>query len=237
MKLRSHVLTEPHPCGYLGDQLAQLEYLRVDRLTPEEYAGRLLAGWRRFGRSLFRPRCASCRACRSLRVDVPAFRTDRSQRRAWKAAASEVELRIGEPEVSLERLDLYDRYHHHQESARGWPAHESRDVVAFLDSFVDNPFPTEEWSYSIGGRLVGLGFVDVLPVGLSAIYFVHDPGRRDLSLGTYNVLRLLAESARRGFPHLYLGYYVDGCGSLAYKARFRPCEVLGHDGAWRRLRD
>ena len=35
-----------------------------------------------------------------------------------------------------------------------------------------------------------------------------------------------------GLPHVYLGYYVAGCGSLEYKARFRPNEVMEPNGKW-----
>ena len=41
----------------------------------------------------------------------------------------------------------------------------------------------------------------------------------------------------QGTPHVYLGYFVDGCASLEYKARFRPNEVLGADGEWGAFRD
>jgi leucyl-tRNA---protein transferase len=97
---------------------------------------------------------------------------------------------------------------------------------------VDNPFPTEEWCYYIGERLVGVGYVDVLPEGLSAIYFYYDPAERQRSLGTYNVLAILEAARQRQLPHVYLGYYVAGYRSLEYKARFRPNEVLGRDGVW-----
>jgi len=30
----------------------------------------------------------------------------------------------------------------------------------------------------------------------------------------------------RGIPHVYLGYRVEGCASMRYKADFRPHEVL-----------
>ena len=36
---------------------------------------------------------------------------------------------------------------------------------------------------------------------------------------------LIAAARERGVPHVYLGYYVQACRSLAYKARFRPNEV------------
>ena len=81
--------------------------------------------------------------------------------------------------------------------------------------------------------MVGVGYVDRLPAGLSAIYFFHDPDERQRSLGTYNVLSVLRKAAEWNLPHVYLGYYVEGCRSLEYKTRFRPNEVLGGDGAWR----
>ena len=70
----------------------------------------------------------------------------------------------------------------------------------------------------VGERLVGVGYVDALPQGLSAIYFFYEPDERGRSLGTYNVLRILAGAATRQLPHVYLGYYVAGCRSL-------PCQL------------
>lgn len=233
MKSLYRYLAQPVPCGYLPDQTARLEYEYVLSLSTKEYARRLQAGWRRFGASLFRPRCRLCSACQSLRVDVARFHPDRSQRRAWRANASSTRLQIGEPALSPDKLRLYDRYHHYQAVAKGWPEPAGQDSGSYLDSFVENPIPTEEWCYFHNSALVGVGYVDALPIGLSAIYFIHDPDRRSYSLGTFNVLRLIAEAARRGLPHVYLGYYVSACRSLAYKDRFRPSEILAPDGSWR----
>jgi arginine-tRNA-protein transferase len=77
-----------------------------------------------------------------------------------------------------------------------------------------------------------VGYVDALPGALSAIYFYYDPDERRRSLGTFNVLSVLAAAAARGVPYVYLGYYVPGCRSLEYKARFRPYELL-EGGTWR----
>jgi arginine-tRNA-protein transferase len=96
---------------------------------------------------------------------------------------------------------------------------------------LSNPFPTEEWSYWIGDRLLGVGYVDVLAEGLSAIYFFHDPTEHGRSLGTLNILHMIEAARGRGLSHVYLGYYVKGCRSLEYKARFRPNEVF-KDAAW-----
>jgi arginine-tRNA-protein transferase len=138
--------------------------------------------------------------------------------------------------VTRAKVALYDRYHAYQATAKHWPEHPARDAAGYAQSFVRNPFPTEEWCYYVAGRLAGVGYVDRLAEGLSAIYFFYDPDQRWRSLGTWNVLRLLQEAADRGLPYLYLGYFVAGCPSLAYKARFVPNEVLGPDSCWHDFR-
>ena len=188
---------------------------------------RLREGWRRFGPMIFRPECPSCRMCQSLRVPVTTFRPRESQRRAWNKNQASVTLRIGSPSVSPAKLDLFARFQQHGHEAKGWPADNNS-----LGLMLANPFPTEEWCYYLDDRLVGVGYVDALPEGLSAIYFYYDPAERHRSLGTYNVLSLLASTRERGVPHVYLGYYVEGCRSLDYKARFRPNEVLSGQGNW-----
>ncbi|MBX9625359.1 MAG: arginyltransferase [Gemmataceae bacterium] len=221
----------PGRCSYLPGRAASFRNEVVRTLTPAEYQERLLAGWRRFGHLLFRPVCPSCRACQSLRVPVATFRPDRSQRRAAVANA-DLTLSIGEPAVTDEKLDLYDKFHAAQAERVGWDDHGPKDPAEYAESFTVNPLPVEEWQYRLGGRLVGVGYVDVVPAGLSAVYFFHDPDEHKRSLGTFNVLSVIRAAADRGLPHVYLGYYVDGYRSLAYKARFRPHELLAGDGLW-----
>jgi arginine-tRNA-protein transferase len=223
--------TPEYSCTYLPEQRARMEYEIVRELSPREYADRMKQGWRRFGFSMFHPVCASCRKCQSLRIPLTTFRPNRSQRRAWKANA-DVELRIGSPAVTEAKLHLYDRFHEFQTDSKGWPDHGPKDRASYRESFVDHPFPTEEWCYFLDGRLIGCGYVDALPVGLSAIYFFYDPDHRDRSLGTFNVLKVIEEAQRRNLPHVYLGYFVEGCRSLEYKANFEPNEVLAPNGEW-----
>jgi leucyl-tRNA---protein transferase len=225
------ITTPPSACGYLPDRRWSLRHVIVAQASAEDYQAHLVRGWRRFGRAFFRPVCKSCQECRSVRVPVAMFRPDRSQRRARKANA-DLRLEVGPPSVSPEKLQLYDRFHEHQSDEKGWPVHSPKEPADYAQSFVDNPFPVEEWCYYLGDRLVGVGYADVLPGGLSAIYFFYDPDERARSLGTFNVLKLIEATAARGLPHLYLGYYVEGCRSLEYKARFRPNEVLGPHGEW-----
>jgi arginine-tRNA-protein transferase len=226
-------IAPPSRCGYLPDQVWSLEYDVVADATAGDYFRRMVEGWRRFGDTLFRPQCPSCRSCQSLRVVVDQFRPNRSQRRTRAANVETLRLRIGSPSVTRAKLALYDRYHAFQVGNKGWPQHPAKDAASYAHSFVNNPFPTEEWCYYLGDKLVGVGYVDVLPGGLSAIYYFYEPEERRRSPGAWNVLCIIDEARRRGLPHAYLGYYVRGCGSMAYKATFRPCQLLGPDGAWR----
>jgi arginine-tRNA-protein transferase len=225
---RLRFIAPPTRCEYLPDEVARIEYLQVERMAAGEYLEWLRGGWRRFGHVLFRPSCESCRQCQSLRVPVAAFQPHRTQRRIAKANAPVVTIAIGEPAAAPETRALYEKFHRHQQRAKGWPAPDPDGV----DVFVVNPFATEEWRYSIDGRLVAVGYVDVLPDGLSAIYFFYDPDERRRSLGTFNVLSIIESARRRHLQWVYLGYYVRGCRSLEYKALFRPNEVLTADRQW-----
>ncbi|MBL8798198.1 MAG: arginyltransferase [Planctomycetia bacterium] len=229
-------LAPPSRCGYLPDQVWRLEYEQVSAMTAAEYLERMRQGWRRFGGMLFRPRCPACTACRSLRVVVDRFQPDRSQRRNRKLNEREVEVHIGTPSVTRAKLELYDRYHAFQTDFKDWPEHEPKDPEEYRRSFVENPFATLEWCYTIGDRLVGVGYVDDLPGGLSAIYFFYDPEERERGLGTWNVLSVIEYARQRGIPHVYLGYYVADCRSMAYKARFGPNQLRDGDGVWRDFR-
>ena len=216
------------PCEYLPDRVWQLRYEMVPQLSPADYLQRMHSGWRRSGFVMFRPECPSCRMCQSLRVPAATFRPSESQRRAWKRNQRDVTIRVGPPSLSPDRLDLWTRFHRHGSETKGWPADAGPDPGTLLE----NPFRTEEWAYYLGTRLIAVAYVDALPGALSAIYCYHDPAERARSLGTYNILSLIASARERGCPYVYLGYYIEGCRSSEYKGRFRPSEVLHPDGTW-----
>ncbi len=149
-----------------------------------------------------------------------------------KANEGLVRLRVGKPQLSIEKVALFDRFHAERSDTRGWSPSEPGDTAEFGRMFVANPIPTQEWCYYLDNHLIGIGYVDELSHGLSAIYFARDPLYADRSLGTWNVLSVLDHAAARGLPHVYLGYHTDACPSLRYKARFRPYQKLALDGTW-----
>lgn len=229
MRLIEHLVEAPRECSYLPDRMASLEHrlmLDVDRELLEAY---LTRGWRRFGPDYFRPRCHPCHECVPTRIDVMAFRPSKSQRRAAAACAGLVHV-VDRPVADEARVALYRRWHAMREEHRGWsPAPLDRRSYAF--QFAMPHAAVREVAYYDGApgdpsALVGLGICDVTERAWSAVYFFYDPKWAPRSIGVANVLRQIEIARAGGQTHVYLGYRVDGCASMQYKARFRPQERL-----------
>ena len=149
--------------------------------------------------------------------------------RVWRMNR-DVQVVIGEPDVSDEKYDLFLRYlegQHDRTMGRSWEA--------FLDFLYDSPTETAEFTYWLGRRLIGVSIVDRVPTGLSSVYMFFDPASARRSLGTFSIVWEIEQVRRLGRPYYYLGYYVAGSQTMSYKARFRPNEVLVADDHWIRL--
>ncbi|MDP0995588.1 hypothetical protein Q6250_30100, partial [Klebsiella pneumoniae] len=51
------------------------------------------------------------------------------------------------------------------------------------------------------------------------------------SLGTYGVLWQIQQARELKLSHLYLGYWIEESPKMAYKAGFRPHQIL-KNGVW-----
>ncbi len=232
MRIALREISPATPCGYLNDRDWQMEHMRMESISAAEYQMLMEEGWRHFGHWVFRPVCKTCRACRSVRIPVDRFLPNRSQKRIARENRGILEPVFGTPALEEEDLDLFDRWHAFQSSNKGWPEHEMGNFSSFYDTFIDQPFSVEAWHYRLDGKLLGLGFVDVLPDALSAIYFCYEPVVRDRSPGIWNVLRLIEEARLRKLSHVYLGYWVEGCKGMNYKRNFNPTEIRNEKGLW-----
>lgn len=227
MRLVERFRERPHTCAYLPDRLASLDVAMLVDVTAGELGILLEAGWRRFGPSYFRPVCVGCRECVSLRVPAATFQPSRSQRRARRLAAGLVRA-VGVPAVDDERVELYRRWHAQRERAKGWDEGSIDEERYAFDFAFEHPAVREVTfrDPSHAGRLVGLGIVDEVPGAVSAVIFFWDPEFSPPSLGVAHVVWLIEEAAARGLAHVYLGYRVADCASLAYKSRYGPHELL-----------
>lgn len=218
-----------HPCGYWKERLAR--DLIIDPTDPHlasVYPQALAMGFRRSGGHVYRPYCAGCRACVSVRIPVEHFVPNRTQKRCL-ARNADLELRIAPPQRTGENFALYRRYLDTRHAGGGMddPAPENFD--AFLACRWS---PTEFMEFRLDGELVALAVTDVVPDGLSAVYTFFAPELATRSLGTYAILRQVERARRESRSYVYLGFWLEGHPKMAYKLAYQPLEFL--DGAlWR----
>lgn len=226
-RLIQHLLEKPRTCSYQADKIASLEHRIMLDVEPEELDWLLEHGYRRFGPDYFRPACTKCNECISTRILVSEFRPSRSQRRARNRVA-QLRVMVGPPQIDNERLKLYHTWHSERETAREW----APSVITFEDYFHQFAFPhpsSRELAYyddNAGGKLVGIGICDETPQSWSAVYCFYDPAYARYSIGTGNVITQIEIARAQSKPYVYLGYRVDACPSLKYKAAFHPQEEL-----------
>lgn len=79
--------------------------------------------------------------------------------------------------------------------------------------------PTHE-CYYLDEKLIAVSVLDFLPSGVSSIYFIWDPDYAHLLLGTLLGLREIQMCHELGLGYYYLGYYIDDCPKMRYKAKF-----------------
>lgn len=79
--------------------------------------------------------------------------------------------------------------------------------------------PTHE-CYYLDGKLIAFAVLDMLPSGVSSIYFVWDPDYAHLSLGGLAGLREILMCDLLKLGHYYLGFYAMDAAKLKYKANY-----------------
>ncbi|MBN2449881.1 MAG: GNAT family N-acetyltransferase [Lentisphaeria bacterium] len=218
------------PCTYLAGRTARFEHLAIDHIDAAEFDALIGQGYRHFGATFFRPCCEGCRACIPIRVPTAGYHFPRSARKVFHRAR-ELDLRLTRPRPSQEAYALYllhrQRFHDPQGRLRPDPP-----FAAFADALF-HPFP---FSYALevrdGDRLVAVAHFDRTRRVLSAVYTYHDPAWGHYSLGRLAVYREIAMAIEADIPHVYLGYYIADNAHMAYKADYRPSELLLGHGEW-----
>ncbi len=229
MRVLRTLVHDSAECSYLHDRPSSLDTMLALDVSASKLEQMLSRGWRRFGPTYFRPRCASCTECVVIRVIVDEWSPSRSQRRVINQNA-DVEVLVSEPKVTRERLDLYAKWHAFRERERGWEP-SALDAQSYELEFAFPHPAAREFSYWLRDersrpKLIAVGIVDELPSSLSAVYCYYDPALARRSLGALNVVTQLRAAKSTGLPHVYLGYRVAPCPSMAYKSRFEPHELL-----------
>ncbi|MCC6580289.1 MAG: arginyltransferase [Phycisphaeraceae bacterium] len=220
------LMTGEFACPYLPDQTARNQVLFGATIDGEAYHDLMDAGFRRSGTAIYRPACPSCRACRPIRVPVAQFAPGKSQRRCRRHNA-DLTVTVDTPSPSDEKFALYRRYIERCHQGDGG------SYESFVEFLYRSPMRSLEFSYRDGaGRLLAVGICDVCARSLSSVYLYRDPDQRKRGLGTFAALWEIDYCRRHGIGYYYLGYWIRGSRKMAYKADFRPYELLDAEGNW-----
>lgn len=224
--------TAPLPCPYVPGRTERKVVTEIAGPDAEALHDRLSrAGFRRSHNIAYAPVCPACSACVPIRIDARNFTPTRTQRRIARGNEGiegfEVPAR-----ATAEQFALFQRY---QQARHGEGDMATMSFYDYRAMVEDTPIETMVVEFRDGeDRLVGACLADRLGDGLSAVYSFFAPALDRQSLGTYTILWLVERARALGLPYVYLGYWVPESRKMAYKARFRPSEILA-GGAWRVL--
>ncbi len=224
--------TAPLPCPYVAGRVERKIVTEITGPEAESLHDRLSrAGFRRSHNIAYAPVCPSCQACIPIRIPVKTFQPDRTLRKLVKANARMEGFEVS-ARATTEQFQLFQRYQRVRHGEGDMATMSFYDYRAMVE---DTPIDTFIVEFrDPDDRMVAACLTDRLADGLSAVYSFFAPGLEKRSLGTYAVLWLIERAKLLGLPYVYLGYWVPESRKMAYKARFRPSEVL-LGGTWRML--
>ncbi len=223
--------TSPHDCSYLSDRQASTVFLDPAVEVPLELYEKLnLIGFRRSGGHFYRPDCAECRKCQSLRVLAREFQPRRRHRRLLRKTAH-WRWQVAPVHYEERYWLLYARYIEERHYGGDMYPPNQEDFYRFLLQQTQYGFLLEAWD---GSTLVMVSVVDQFTTGLSAVYTFFSPDYHRCSPGTLGILRQIDICQELGLPYLYLGYWIDCVPNMNYKADFQPAEVYRNEH-WQRL--
>ena len=231
-------VTSPAPCPYLAGKTERKVFTELSGNNATELndaLGRI--GFRRSQSVAYRPSCADCSACVSVRVCAAEYTPSNSQKRNLRRNGDLVATAC-KPWATEEQYALLHSYLGSRHPNGGMADMDEQD---FADMVEQTPVDSHMIEYrepsvdGVPGRLVGCCLTDRQGDGLSMIYSffdAHHPLRE--GLGTYIIADHVLRAAKAGLAYVYLGYWIEGSSRMAYKERFRPLERLGPDG-WSRF--
>ncbi|MHB1591764.1 MAG: arginyltransferase, partial [Sulfuricella sp.] len=127
--------------------------------------------------------------------------------------------------------ELYQRYQSSRHTGGGMDQDDREQYECFL---LQSHVTTYLVEFRDGDILRMVSLIDRVRDGLSSVYTFYDPDLPRASFGTYNILWQAELCRELGLPYLYLGYWIEQSGKMAYKIKFQRLEGL-IDNRWQRL--
>ncbi|MBZ9649269.1 arginyltransferase [Sphingobium sp. 3R8] len=227
-------VTNPSPCPYLPGKSERKVFTELNGDNAAELndaLGRI--GFRRSQNVAYRPSCADCSACVSVRVVAHEFQPNATQRKLIRRN-SDLVVTACKPWSTEEQFALLQRYLVDRHPGGGMTEMDEMDFSDMVEQTPVDSYIIEYREPGVDGRpgkLIGACLTDRQGDGLSMIYsffdtqLEHRPG-----LGNYIILDHITRASGAALPYVYLGYWVDGSQRMQYKIRYRPLEKLSRSG-------
>lgn len=220
-------LSLPHRCSYLPKEQSQEAFVLPEDTNQPIYQRLIDYGFRRSGDLLYRPHCAHCQSCQSLRVDVQLFTPSRSQKRILNKNKDIIWLWA--ETLTDAHYQLYQRYQRGRHHGGEMEKQTQQDFLQFLSCDWNQPAILEGY---LDGQLIAVAVMDTFDQGASAVYSFFDPKLASRSLGKLLIMHQLEWLSQLGKAWLYLGYQIDQCQKMSYKRQFQPHQRF-INGQWR----
>jgi len=220
--------TRSLPCPYLEGKTERKVVTDLSGPNADELYERLSrAGFRRSHSLAYRPACPNCNACVPVRIAASKFQWTKSFRRVTKTN-SDLTADDIEAIATVEQYRLFSSYQRRRHEGGDMSGMDFGDYRAMVE---DTPVSSRTVEFrDREGRLVAVMLMDRMEDSLSAVYSFFEGSETRRSLGTYMILWMIEHAQATGLPYVYLGYWIEGSDKMAYKARFKPLEVLDQDG-------
>ena len=190
-------------------------------------------GFRRSQNVAYRPSCADCSACVSVRVVAGEFQPNATQRKLIRRN-SDLTVTACKPWSTEEQYALLQRYLHRRHPGGGMTEMDEIDYADMVEHSPVESYVIEYREPSVDGeqgRLVGACLTDKQGDGLSMIYsFFETEDESRPGMGNYIIMDHILRARKSGLPYVYLGYWVEGSKRMQYKVRYQPLERLSPAG-------
>ena len=238
-------------CGYChGSKHSSISMgFQCEKMSVDEYDKLINMGFRRSGTFIYKSDVLrTCCPMYTIRTSYEQFRWTKEHKhdvrkflRALDVAKSET-MSYEEVLDNLDQLtpDLAIRWESNEYSdakyalfakyQRGVHDDDECSPSGFKQFLCDSPLSNSSVAelrgslhqcYYYKEQLIAIGVLDVLPSGLSSVYFMYDPDFKSMALGKISALLEMRETRTRlCLDYYYMGYYIQDCAKMKYKAKF-----------------
>lgn len=218
-------ISQPFDCNYIEGNKEQLLVIQEPHIDGALFEQLLAMGFRRNGNAIYKPRCPSCQACQSIRLNVHDLVLSKRQKRTLKNN-QDLHWKVNY-QTRPEHFELYQRYiNERHNDGPMYPASQSQ----YDDFLLSDWLPPMFIEVFDKDQLIGVAVTDNMVHSFSAIYSYFDPDYADRSLGSLMILIQCQLAKSMGKRFLYLGYQIDQNRKMRYKRQYRPYQILTPQG-------